>query len=198
MRTELQKLFQQQFSIEEYRDLVMKNLLHCNRILTHPELLDTDANGDQIFGLGTTSDVDGKEIGFYYTKVKSSDVTRKRVGFYKMMQPYVTYGVDAAIAVFDDGHRWRLSYISDLKGGVTSAKRFSYVAGDPNGQYNTPSHRLADLGIISNKLRISDIYDAFSVDALSKEFFDMYHSYYDRIVAELARQGNQVQYITIM
>jgi len=189
MNTELKKLFQKSFSIADYTNLVMKNLLHCRRILTNPELLETDANGDQIFGLGTTYDIDGKEIGFYYTKVKTSDVTRKRVGFHKMMQPYVNYGVDAAIAVFDDGHRWRLSYISDLKGGVTSAKRFSYVAGDPYGQYNTPSHRLADLGSISSKLRISDIYEAFSVDALSKEFFDEYHFHYDRIVAELARQG---------
>ena len=31
--------------------------------------------------------------------------------------------------------------------------------------------------------------EAFSVDALSDEFFDEYHIHYDRIVAELARQG---------
>ena len=37
---------------------------------------------------------------------------------------------------------------------------------------------------------MDDLRDAFSVDALSKEFFDEYHRHYDRIIAELARQGN--------
>ena len=39
------------------------------------------------------------------------------------------------------------------------------------------------------KFVLNDLREAFSVDALSDEFFDEYHVHYDHIVAELTRQG---------
>ena len=188
MNNNLRDLFQQPFDLETYRKVILRQLLHAQRLLTSPELLEQYDNGDQLYGLGYLTDNEGKEIGLYYTHVPNGDVRRKRVGFRKMLHPYVKYGVDAAIAVFDDGEYWRLSYICDLKGGVTSAKRFSYVFGDPKGQYNTPVGRLTDLA--KKRLTLDELHKTFSVDALSKEFFDEYHRHYDRIIAELSRQGN--------
>ena len=190
MNNKLRDLFQQPFDLETYRRVILSQLLHAQRLLTSPEMLEQYDNGDQLYGLGYLTDNEGKEIGLYYTHVHSGDVRRKRVGFRKMLHPYVNnkYGAEAAIAVFDDGEHWRLSYICDLKGGVTSAKRFSYVFGDPKGQYNTPVSRLTDLA--QKRLTIDELHKTFSVDALSKEFFDEYHRHYDRIIAELARQGN--------
>ena len=188
MNNKLRDLFQQPFDLVTYRSVILSQLLHAQRLLTSPELLEQYDNGDQLYGLGYLTDIEGKEIGLYYTHVLKGDVRRKRVGFRKMLHPYVKYGVDAAIAVFDDGEYWRLSYICDLKGGVTSAKRFSYVFGDPKGQYNTPVGRLTDLA--KKRLTLDELHKTFSVDALSKEFFDEYHRHYDRIIAELSRQGN--------
>lgn len=188
MNNNLRDLFQQPFDLVTYRRVILSQLLHAQRLLTSPEMLEQYNNGDQLYGLGYLTDNEGKEIGLYYTLVPNGDVRRKRVGFRKMLHPYVKYGVDAAIAVFDDGEYWRLSYICDLKGGVTSAKRFSYVFGDPKGQYNTPVTRLTDLA--QKRLTIDELHKTFSVDALSKEFFDEYHRHYDRIIAELSRQGN--------
>ena len=188
MNNKLRDLFQQPFDLVTYRSVILSQLLHAQRLLTSPEMLEQYDNGDQLFGLGYLTDNEGKEIGLYYTHVPNGDVRRKRVGFRKMLHPYVKYGVDAAIAVFDDGEYWRLSYICDLKGGVTSAKRFSYVFGDPKGQYNTPVGRLTDLA--KKRLTLDELHKTFSVDALSKEFFDEYHRHYDRIIAELSRQGN--------
>ena len=188
MNNKLRDLFQQPFDLVTYRSVILSQLLHAQRLLTSPEMLEQYDNGDQLYGLGYLTDNEGKEIGLYYTHVPNGDVRRKRVGFRKMLHPYVKYGVDAAIAVFDDGEYWRLSYICDLKGGVTSAKRFSYVFGDPKGQYNTPVGRLTDLA--KKRLTLDELHKTFSVDALSKEFFDEYHRHYDRIIAELSRQGN--------
>jgi len=188
MNNNLRDLFQQPFDLVTYRRVILSQLLHAQRLLTSPEMLEQYDNGDQLYGLGYLTDNEGKEIGLYYTHVPNGDVRRKRVGFRKMLHPYVKYGVDAAIAVFDDGEYWRLSYICDLKGGVTSAKRFSYVFGDPKGQYNTPVGRLTDLA--KKRLTLDELHKTFSVDALSKEFFDEYHRHYDRIIAELSRQGN--------
>jgi len=186
----LRSIFQSKFDYQTYCNEIVHNVFGCFDISIRPEWLDTTADGDSSYYIGHQTDADGRELGFFYTRLADgSDVRRKRVGLRKMIAPYLKYDVDAAIAVFDDGQHWRLSYICDLKEGSTSAKRFSYVAGDPTGQYNTPSHRLADLGRKTGNLRVSDIYEAFSVDALSDEFFNEYHVHYDRIVAELARQG---------
>ena len=179
MKETLRYLFQQKFNRDKYRRVVLQNLLHAQQLLREPQFLEETNDGDRIYGLGYLHDADGKEIGLYYTDVVNGDVRRKRVGFRQMMKPYVKYGADAAIAVFADKEHWRLSYMCDLKGGETSAKRFSYVFGDPKGQYNTPSSRLANLG--GKKIVLDDLKETFSVEALSKEFFKEYHEHYDCI-----------------
>lgn len=192
MNTEnIKHIFQSQFDYRIYCNEIVRNIFGCSDINARPELLDTSAEGDRSHYIGRMSDAEGRELGFFYTRVaEGGDVRRKRVGLRKLIAPYVKYDVDAAIAVFDDGRHWRLSYICDMKEGATSAKRFSYVLGDQQGQYNTPVHRLLDLGKLVSHLCLKNIFEAFSVETLSKEFFDEYHRHYDRIVAELGRQGN--------
>ena len=152
--------------------------------------MEDTSEGDTVYGLGILDDADHRLLGFFYTRVADGgDVRRKRVGLRKLISPYLKYDVDGAIAVFDDGRHWRLSYICDLKEGSTSAKRFSYILGDENGQYKTPLERLEKVARLNGRLTLSDLRESFSVDALSDEFFDEYHIHYDRIVAELARQG---------
>ena len=187
---DLRRIFQSQFDYQTYCNDIVHNIFGCNDVNKRPELIKVTAEGDKCHFIGRMTDTEGRELGFFYTQMApGGDVRRKRVGLHKLIAPYVRYEVDAAIAVFDDGTRWRLSYICDMNEGATSPKRFSYVLGDADGQYNTPTHRLGDLSGKVRTLRIADIFDAFSVETLSKEFFDKYHIHYDCIVAELARQG---------
>ena len=186
----LKKIFQSQFDYTLYCNEIIHKLFGCNDISTRPELLGTTAEGDKSYYIGRHTDTEGRELGFFYTKVApGSDVRRKRVGLRKLVSPYLKYDVDAAIAVFADDSHWRLSYICDMKDGITAAKRFSYILGEAQGQYKTPLERLEKIYNKGGWYVLNDLRDAFSVEALSKEFFDMYHSYYDRIVAELSRQG---------
>ncbi len=190
----LRQLFQSPFNYSEYSRKIVHDLFGCNDVyetLDSAERLNPSPDGDQNYFLGQMEDAEGRLLGFFYTRVaEGSDVRRKRVGLRKLIQPYLRYEVDAAIAVFDDGRHWRLSYICDHKEGTTSAKRFSYVLGDKQGQYKTPLERLDRVAAKAGHFKMDDLRDAFSVDALSKEFFDEYHRHYDRIIAELARQGN--------
>lgn len=187
MKNTLKNLFQSPFNLEEYTRTILSGLLHAQRINARPELLEETSDGDIVYGLGILEDVERKRIGLFYTEVRHSDVTRKRVGLRRVVEPYIKANVDAALAVFDDGRHWRLSYICDLKEGSTSAKRFSYILGDENGQYKTPLERLEKVAKLSGRLRLSDLRESFSVDALSDEFFDEYHIHYDRIVATLTQ-----------
>lgn len=186
MKETLRDLFRQKFNYNEYRKVILQNLLHAQELMREPEFLEETNDGDRIYGLGYLRDADGKEIGLYYTNVTKGDVRHKRVGFRKMMKKYTDFGVDAAITVFADKEHWRLSYMCDLKGGVTAAKRFSYIMGD-GGMYVTPVNRLSEL--TGKRIKLEDIHDAFSVEALSDEFFKAYHDHYDIIVAALARLG---------
>ena len=189
----LRQLFQSPFNYSEYSRKIVHDLFGCNDVyetLDSAERLNPTPDGDQNYFLGQKEDADRLLLGFFYTRVaEGSGVRRKRVGLRKLIQPYLKYQVEAAIAVFDDGQHWRLSYICDHKEGTTSAKRFSYVLGDKQGQYKTPLERLDRVAAKAGRFKLDDLKEAFSVDALSKEFFDEYHRHYDRIIAELARQG---------
>ncbi len=189
MNTEtLRQIFKSPFDYATYSHEIVHRLFGCNDVASRPEWLDTNAEGDQSFFIGQMDDADHRLLGFFYTRVADGgDVRRKRVGLRKLISPYLKYDVDGAIAVFDDGRHWRLSYICDLKEGSTSAKRFSYILGDENGQYKTPLERLEKIAKLSGRLKLSDLRESFSVDALSDEFFDEYHLHYDRIVTELAQ-----------
>ena len=186
----LRKIFKSPFDYKTYSNEIVHHLFGCNDVATTPELLDTNATGDKSHYIGQMEDADGRLLGFFYTRVADGgDVRRKRVGLRKLIQPYLKYDVDGAIAVFDDGNHWRLSYICDLKEGNTAAKRFSYILGDEQGQYKTPIERLGKVAEKNGRFKLSDLREAFSVDALSKEFFDEYHRHYDIIINELKRQG---------
>lgn len=179
----IKKIFQLPFNYPIYSREIVHSLFGCNDVLTQPELIDISSLGDSSHYVGQMEDAEGRLLGFFYTRVaEGSDVRRKRVGLRKLIQPYLRYEVDAAIAVFDDGQHWRLSYICDHKEGTTSAKRFSYVLGDRQGQYKTPLERLDKVAAKVGHFKMEDLRDAFSVDALSKEFFDEYHRHYDRIL----------------
>ena len=186
----LRKIFKSTFDYTTYSNEIVHRLFGSNDVATTPELLDTNATGDKSHYIGQMEDTDGRLLGFFYTRVADGgDVCRKRVGLRKLIQPYLKYDVDGAIAIFDDGNHWRLSYICDLKEGNTAAKRFSYILGDEQGQYKTPIERLGKVAEKNGRFKLSDLKDAFSVDALSKEFFDEYHRHYDIIINELKRQG---------
>ena len=186
----LRKIFQSSFDYKTYSQEIVHRVFGCNDVASRPELLDTNAEGDKSHFIGQMEDIDGRLLGFFYTRVADGgDVRRKRVGLRKLISPYLKYDVDGAIAIFDDGHHWRLSYICDLKEGNTSAKRFSYIMGDEKGQYKTPLERLERVAEMKGRYKLSDLREAFSVDALSKEFFNEYHDHYDIIVDELKRQG---------
>ncbi|MBQ5976371.1 MAG: N-6 DNA methylase [Bacteroidales bacterium] len=186
MNTEtLRQIFQSPFNYPKFSREIVHDLFGCNDVyetLDSAERLNPTPDGDQNYFLGQMEDADKLLLGFFYTRVaKGSDVRRKRVGLWKLIQPYLKYEVEAAIAVFDDGQHWRLSYICDHKEGTTSAKRFSYVLGDKQGQYKTPLERLDRVAAKAGRFKLDDLKEAFSVDALSKEFFDEYHRHYDRI-----------------
>lgn len=86
--------------------------------------------------------------------------------------------------VFDSGDHWRLSFICDIKGEATSPKRYTYVFGSDDLLYRTPIERFNFLK--KKGISFENLKTAFSVEALSDEFFDRYREQY----------ADFIQYIT--
>ena len=88
------------------------------------------------------------------------------------------------MVVFDSGDHWRLSFICDIKGEATSPKRYTYVFGSDDLLYRTPIERFNFLK--KKGISFENLKTAFSVEALSNEFFDRYREQY----------ADFIQYIT--
>ena len=192
----LQRLFQSKFNLPKWQ-MVLQDYFHADKVRKSPEALDEDAEERKGYFLGETMTKDGYKMGFFYYGMEDGSVLRRKVGLRNLIRPYLGYGFDAALAVFDDGKNWRLSLICDLKGDAeaTNAKRFTYVFGDEKAYYKTPVARFLDLQKKADEYL--EIKNAFSVEALSDDFFDEYRKQYAEFVKFLTgkvyvKKGNKM------
>ncbi len=191
----LLRLFQSKFNLAKWQ-MVMQDYFHADIVRMKPEALDEDAEERKGYFLGSTTTKDGYQLGFFYYEMEDGSVLRRKVGLRNLIRPYLGYGFDAALAVFDDGTYWRLSLICDLKGDAeaTDTKRFTYVFGDVEAFYKTPVQRFLDLQNRADEYL--EIRKAFSVEALSDDFFDEYRNQYAEFVKFLTgkkyvKKGNK-------
>ena len=186
-------LFQSKFNLSKWQ-MLLQDYFHADKVRVSPEVLDEDAEDRKGYFLGSMTTQDNYELGFFYYEMEDGSVLRRKVGLRNLIRPYLGYGFDAALAVFNDGTNWRLSLICDLKEDATSTKRFTYVFGDEKAYYKTPVSRFVDLQKKANEFL--EIKKAFSVEALSDDFFAAYRKQYAEFVKfltgkEYVKKGNK-------
>lgn len=189
-KTELRAIFQAPYDENKWKP-ILRNFFHADELRPTPQDLGEE-DGNQGYYLGCGKTEQGLKVGFFYYRISKGHVLRKRVGLRKLITPYVTMDLDAAVAVFEDDKHWRLSFISDFKGVTTAPKRFTYVFGETTQYYNTPVNRLFDLK--DKELTLENLYDAFSVEALSEEFFHKYKEQYEKFCNYLYKHRNNANY----
>lgn len=187
------RLFQSKFNLSKWQ-MLLQDYFHADKVRVSPEVLDEDAEDRKGYFLGSMTTQDNYELGFFYYEMEDGSVLRRKVGLRNLICPYLGYGFDAALAVFNDGTNWRLSLICDLKEDATSTKRFTYVFGDEKAFYKTPILRFESLRTKANEFL--EIKKAFSVEALSDDFFDEYRKQYAEFVKfltgkEYVKKGNK-------
>lgn len=174
---ELRSLFQSSFNLKQWYSF-LQHFFNASELKEKPERIIKDTT-DEGYYLGNIDTRDNYHIGFFYYNIRKGSVANKRVGLRNLVKSLVNpiWGIfDAALVVFDSCDHWRLSFISDIKGNATSPKRYTYVFGSNELLYKTPIERfrfLQDKGISFENLKT-----AFSVEALSDEFFDKYREQY--------------------
>ena len=187
------RLFQSKFNLSKWQ-MLLQDYFHADKVRVSPEVLDEDAEDRKGYFLGSMTTQDNYELGFFCYEMEDGSVLRRKVGLRNLIRPYLGYGFDAALAVFNDGTNWRLSLICDLKEDATSTKRFTYVFGDEKAFYKTPILRFESLRTKANEFL--EIKKAFSVEALSDDFFDEYRKQYAEFVKfltgkEYVKKGNK-------
>lgn len=187
------RLFQSKFNLSKWQ-MLLQDYFHADKVRVSPEVLDEDAEDRKGYFLGSMTTQDNYELGFFYYEMEDGSVLRRKVGLRNLIRPYLGYGFDAALAVFNDGTNWRLSLICDLKEDATSTKRFTYVFGDEKAFYKTPILRFESLRTKANEFL--EIKKAFSVEALSDDFFAAYRRQYAEFVKfltgkEYVKKGNK-------
>ena len=176
---QLRSLFQGKFNLQDWNKFVL-DVVKPTAYRQTPEQLDLSPDEGTGYYLGQKKTDDNYEIGLFYLRLNSS-VKSRRVGLRQLVKPYVRYLVDAALVVFDDGKNWRLSFICDLKGEATAPKRYTFVFGDANNWYNTAVSRFIELQ--SKGVSFVNLKEAFSVEALTKEFYNELFDWYQWAVS---------------
>ena len=170
----------------------MRDFFQANELRVTPEKLDS-TDGEEGYYLGAIDTNDFYRIGLFYYNINHGTVVNKRVGLRNLVKSYINtrWGeFDAALVVFNSNDYWRLSFICDINGEATEAKRYTYVFGDSTSYYNTPVARFAELKNVG--VNFTNIKTAFSVEALSKEFFEKYKEQYSRFCDYIYQNRNNI------
>ena len=130
-------------------------------------------------------------IAVYEVKLAENVVLeRNRVGLRNLLKPHWKQQVAAFIVYYHpQAKSWRFSYVSELgeftdTGYVTSStepKRYTYVLGE-NESCRTAAIQFSKLQDKTSNATLDDIKEAFSVEKMSKEFFDKYKNHYQDFV----------------
>ena len=181
----LRQIFQQPFSMSEWQQM-LQHYFHAKDLRKEPEPIKGTTEYEKGYYLGALDTSDSYRIGLFYYQIQRGNVARKRVGLRNLVKSFINpnWGeFDAALVAFDSGSVWRLSFVCDIKGENTAAKRFTYVFGESDNYYNTPVGRFDALQ--RNGISFENIKDAFSVERLNKDFFNGYKDRYVKFLKHI-------------
>ncbi|MCF8365979.1 MAG: Eco57I restriction-modification methylase domain-containing protein [Bacteroidales bacterium] len=189
----IQQLFQLRYNQNNWKQFLSQAFSDA-RLLSSPDVL-TGINSDvatQVLRLGYIAlNENGIErnIAIYdVTLAPGIILERNRVGLRNLLRKYWK-DIDAAFIVYHrpENPNWRFTYVSELTGFdaegelikvKTEPKRYTYILGEGES-CRTAAERFAIITKKGNRTSLDDVKDAFSVEKLSKSFFDEYKKHYE-------------------
>jgi type I restriction-modification system DNA methylase subunit len=172
---------------------VLRSTFGIRQIYQVPQniLLPSNDLADSAVEIAQGTTADERLIGVYQIQVKPNvRLEQNKVGLRKLLRN-VYQQVDVALIVFVQGDKWRFSYVADIGLGEfkqqTEPKRYTYLLGSGEN-CRTAAERFEKLQ--GRPLTINDLFDAFSVEKLSKDFFKTYKLYFEQFTAHLYNTPN--------
>ena len=206
---QIHSLFKQRYNQISWKQFLTEAFAKT-RLLASPEILTgIDANvASQVQKLGfITLDENGieRQIAVYeVTLAEGIILERNRVGLRNLLRKYWK-DIDAAFIVYyrPGVPNWRFTYVSELTGFnaegdfvkiKTEPKRYTYVLGEGEST-RTAAERFTAIANKGSKATLDDVKEAFSVEKLSKAFFDEYNKHYDIFCDFMVSKTNILQAI---
>ena len=193
-KDDFKALFQAKFDYTKWFAM-LKDFFKADELRNTAEPISDPADCDKGYYIGAINTSDSYRIGLFYYEIGHSNVARKKVGLRNLVRTFINpnWGqFDAALAVFSDGEHWRLSLISDIKGEATAAKRYTFVFGEQDNLYRTAIERFSL--IRSEDPSFEVLKKAFSVEALTEEFFGLYKDHYERFCDFIYQNADDRRY----
>ena len=190
----LQETLQSPFELVKWQS-VLREVFGATRILQTPDASLTDRLTEKdtelaskASELGSFETADGMLVGLYQVDLTDKPrIWQNRVGLRQLLRSVYKNDVDAALVVFVQGEKWRLSLISEIRilAQRTEPRRFTYLLG-VGEKALTPTKRLSSL---SGSYDLAELIDAFSVETLNKEFYQKISRHFYNLVGGVTGAG---------
>jgi hypothetical protein len=191
-KRELQKSLGEPYNRENWKQIVQFVFPNVELLPTPQEITIKHDGIVRGYNLGKVRLKDGKYLFLYELKTNDSvNIQRNRVSLNKAVSDFIDLQqIHGILAVFEQGnddYRFMFSAKStefdedqgDFINKKTDTKRFTYVLGK-NESCKTPADRFFALSENKADANIATVQDAFSVERLSKEFFDKYQDQFKK------------------
>lgn len=191
-KKELQKRLNKTYTTENWKEVVQFVFPNVS-ILNPPSIIPVDNDKIETFKqIGNVRLQDGKNLALFELKLKANvNIIRNRVELNDLVSKYIdqnqNHGVLSIFEQGNDDYRFTFSarstefdeQESDFVHKKTDTKRYTYVLGK-NESCKTAAERFFKLSEKKNEVDITAIQNAFSVEQLSKEFFEKYKKQFEK------------------
>jgi len=203
-REALQKILNANYDLDFFHRNVLHPVFRNSLTLASvPEKRNINASEERLVKsvkkYGTVALTDYRELDLYDVELAENVVIeRSRVSIGTIIKKYI-FGNNAVLVNFHYANQpeksWRLSFIAkeqqieegEIVKGETNPKRYTYILGQ-NETCRTAAERFAKLSM-ETEFTIDKLKDSFSVEKLSKTFFDEYKEHYLDFVEHLNKQN---------
>ena len=192
-KEQIQNLFKQGYKQANWKQFIGETFAKTRLLATPEILIGIDSNvASQVQKLGYITlyenKIERKIAVFEVTLAQDIILERNRVGLRNLLRKYWK-DIDAAFIAYHRPEipKWRFTYVSELTGYdaegefvkiKTEPKRYTYVLGEGEST-RTAVERFEKIANKGSKATLDDVKEAFSVEKLSKAFFDEYKKHYD-------------------
>ncbi|RUT68983.1 DNA modification methylase [Flavobacterium cupreum] len=195
--TEIRNILESPYNRSVWTDFIKTQFTNNKLFGNEQPLVLTDSKlSKSCISLGFYEIDEYTKIGIFEVELKEKvNINRNRVALRNLIKD-ITKQVAGAMVVFVQGDKWRFSYISkrklknkntnQIEDKETAPKRYTYLFGK-NEKALTASIRFDKLiqkqqDNIFQFLTLNDFEEAFSVEKLSRDFFNEYKKIYDDFV----------------
>ena len=159
---------------------------------------------DSFCRIGSYDDPEGNQIAILSVKLKSFNTLEKaRTSLRNFAADYIKeYALDGCLSSFfvEGETEWRFSYVKleydrhvnkesgkvETTEKLTSSKRYSFLVGESEPNH-TPKSQLLPILENDESPSLKDIEDSFSVDKVTKQFYEDYRKLFENLSKELNR-----------